>query len=282
MTPELAAEVRRLRTQAGLSVRQIQQQLGLTKTQLRDTLRGVPPPEWTRRPNAKDQLREVAQRLRREGWSVPDIAIELNVARSTAFRWTRHTPLDGDTERARLRREHSKRMTDARWAKHRSDRDRRRADVEAEAAERLGSLDRRDLMLLGAAIYWCEGTKAKPWHPDHALTFTNSDPRLLDLYLGFLEAVGIDRTRPTYRVAIHESADVQAAQRWWAERLGLPEERFQRPTVKRHQVRTNRRNIGAEYRGCLVIRVPRSREVYWYVEGLVHALAAAARLADLG
>lgn len=206
MTPELAAEVRRLRTQAGLSVRQIQQQLGLTKTQLRDTLRGVPPPEWTRRPNAKDELREVAH----------------------------------------------------------------------------GSLDRRDLMLLGAAIYWCEGTKAKPWHPDHALTFTNSDPRLLDLYLGFLEVVGIDRTRPTYRVAIHESADVQAAQRWWAERLGLPEERFQRPTVKRHQVRTNRRNIGAEYRGCLVIRVPRSREVYWYVEGLVHALAAAARLADLG
>jgi hypothetical protein len=56
-------------------------------------------------------------------------------------------------------------------------------------------------------------------------------------------------------------------------RLGLPAERFQRPTLKRHSPRTNRRNTSDGYHGCLVIRVPRSRELYWQVEGVMQGLA---------
>jgi hypothetical protein len=62
--------------------------------------------------------------------------------------------------------------------------------------------------LLGAAIYWCEGSKAKPWRPhETSLTFTNSDPILLELFLRFLAAAGVDRAHLAYRISIHESAD---------------------------------------------------------------------------
>lgn len=53
-------------------------------------LRGVPPPEWTKRPNAKDGCRARAIELRGPGRSVPDISAERGVARSTAYQWVRH------------------------------------------------------------------------------------------------------------------------------------------------------------------------------------------------
>jgi len=64
-------ELARLREQAialrrqGKSLRQIKQILGPIGNQaLSDALRGEPPPEWTRRPRAKDELRARARELR--------------------------------------------------------------------------------------------------------------------------------------------------------------------------------------------------------------------------
>lgn len=273
MTDPLAAEAQRLRTVEQLSVRQIQDRLGVGKDRVYEMLRGISAPAWTKRPNAKDDLRAAAEKLRGDGWSVVDIALELGVAKSTAYQWVKHLPLDPDAESQRARRRaHSKRMTDARWERHRKERDEHRAAVHAEATDRVGQLDERDLLLLGAAIYWCEGTKSKPWRRDDRITLINSDVRLLSLFLRSLEACGVDHTVPSYRVSIHESADVEAAVAWWKEALHLPPERFQRPTLKRHLPKTTRYNVGDDYHGCLIIDVPGSRELYWRVEGVVAGL----------
>jgi transposase len=277
----MAVEARRLRTEEQLSVRQIQQRLGVGKERVQGWLRGIPPPDWTRRPNAKDHLRARAIEMREEGKSVNDIAAELGVAKSTVFLWVRHMPVD-EVERSRQRREHSKLMTDAQWAAYRERRDARRAATHAEAAAVVGELTDRELMLLGAAIYWCEGRKAKPWNPDERIQFTNSDPMLLDVFLRFLESLGCDRSSLTYRVSIHESADQERAVDWWIKRLNLPRERFKRTTLKRHLPRTNRRNTGVDYHGCLVVNVPKGREVYWLVEGVMRALAGVQRSSDGG
>ncbi|MFI1191963.1 helix-turn-helix domain-containing protein [Micromonospora sp. NPDC020750] len=237
-----------------------------------ELLRGVPPPEWTRRPNAKDELRAKAVELRAAGRSVNDIGRCLGVAKSTAYQWVKHLPLDPDDASAQQRRAHSRLMTEVRWAEHRQTRDAARAAEQASAAGVVGSLDRRDVLVLGAAIYWCEGAKSKPWRPQDRLQFINSDPGLLALFLRFLDECGVDRSMPGYRVSIHESADADAAARWWAERLGLPMGRFGRPVLKRHNPATVRRNTGDDYRGCLTITVPRSRELYWRIEGMIAEL----------
>lgn len=104
--------------------------------------------------------------------------------------------------------------------------------------------------------------------------FVNSDPCLLDLFVRFVEAQGVDRAAATYRVLIHQRVDAEAASQWWAERLQLPGDRFRRPTLKRHVPVTNRRNTGEDYHGCLVITVPRSRELYWTVEDPMRAITA--------
>ncbi|GAB3797818.1 helix-turn-helix domain-containing protein [Micromonospora zhanjiangensis] len=240
----LVAEARRLRVVERLSVRQIQDRLGVGKDRLRRMLRGVPAPDWTKRPNAKDDLRARAVELRAQGRSVVDIAAVLGVARLTAYQWVRHLPLDRDVDAERARRQaHSRRMTDALWGEHRQTRDAAHGAAVTAAARWVGSIDDREVMLVGAAIYWCEGCKAKPWRPTD------------------------------FRVSIHETAQVEAATRWWAELVGVAAEAFQRPNIKKHALSTRRRNVGDDYRGCLIIDVPRSRELYWRIEGIMRGMA---------
>jgi transposase len=265
----MAAEARRLRVEEQLSVRQIQQRLGVGKERVQDWIRGIPPPAWTRRPNAKDDLRARAIEMRGSGASVDDIAAELGVAKSTAFLWVRHLPMDRDRERAHERRDRAKARAKAQWAAFRQRRDARRAAAHAAAAAAVGPLTDRDLLILGAAIYWCEGAKAKPWNPDERVQLINSDPFLVELFLRFLESQGRDRASLTYRVSIHESADHKRAVDWWVERLALPRERFRRVTLKRHTPSTNRRNTGDDYHGCLMVYVPKGRELYWRIEGVM-------------
>jgi hypothetical protein len=140
----------------------------------------------------------------------------------------------------------------------------------------VGDLSRREVVLLGAVAYWCEGEKNKPWRPQQfRMQFINSDADLILLFLRFLEACEVDRAGLSYRLSIHESADVEAATRWWSEVVSVPADKFRRPTVKTHNPSTVRHNVGDPYRGCLVIFVPKSRELYWKVEGLMRGIAGA-------
>ncbi|MGC4804511.1 helix-turn-helix domain-containing protein [Micromonospora sp. DT233] len=274
MEDSSAVEVRRLRTVEGLSVRQIRARTGLGRNRVQELLRGVPPPEWTRRPNAKDELHAEAVELRRQGCSVPDIATRLGVSRSTAYLWVRHLPQGPADEAGRERRRaHSKAMTDAQWAAHRQARDSARAAAGDAAAAWVGGLERRELILVGAALYWAEGAKAKPWRPnDCRVRFVNSDPLLIDVFVRFVEAMGVAREALSFRVSIHETADPAAAVRWWAEQVRVAPEVFRPVSLKRHRPTTVRRNTGEGYRGCLTVEVPRGRELYWRIEGIMKGM----------
>jgi transposase len=240
-------------------------------------LRDEPTPEWTRRPRAKDDLRARAVALREAGATVPAIAEALQVSKSSAYLWVRHLPLDETSERAQQRRsENSRRISEARWEPMRRKRDADRAAINEAEASWVGGLSDREVRLLGAVAYWCEGAKAKPWEPNRCrVTFINSDPVLIRLFLRFLESWGEDRRALKYRVSIHESADAEAAGRWWAEVVGVPFEIFRRPTLKTHNPSTVWHNVGDPYRGCLVVDVPASRILYWRTEGLMSGIAGA-------
>jgi transposase len=268
----MRAEARRLRVDPGLSRSQLMKIFGVGNGTLTDWLRGIEPPEWTRRPNAKDEKRREAAALREAGWSINDIAARLGVAKSTVSRWAGHVPLDPDTERAQEKRELAVRRIAGRWDDYRADRDQRQAEVWEEAAHDVGALSDRDVLLVGAIAYWCEGSKSKPWARNDRLTFINSDPGLLSIFLRFLELGGHRAEDLNYRLSIHETADADAAAEWWAERLAIPIGRFQRPTMKKHRPQTRRANVGDDYHGCLIIQAPKSRLLYWRMEGVVRAV----------
>jgi hypothetical protein len=98
---------------ARLSLSQLRDHFGVSRDTLAEWLWNEPTPDWTRRPNAKDELRAQVVQLRTEGRSVPEIAGERGVAKSTAWQWVKHLPLNPTAEQgAERRRRHAQHMPD--------------------------------------------------------------------------------------------------------------------------------------------------------------------------
>ena len=256
----------------GKSRRQIMKILGpMSNSTLNGALKGEPPPEWTRRPNAKDDLRAKARELRVHGMDYQDIAAALGVAKSSVSLWVRDLPTPARLSYAECRKrsaEGARRY----WAAERPAREALRIAAREAAAAEIGELTDRELLIAGAIAYWCEGSKNKPGPWNDQVIFTNSDPGLIRFFLRFLEAIGTPWEDVTFRICIHESADVESARRFWLEVTGASPDQFRSPTLKRHNPKTVRKNVAEGYHGCLRIAVRRSSDLYHKIEGWAEAI----------
>jgi hypothetical protein len=271
--PQLREQAIALR-RAGKSRREIKEILRITSNDtLNEALRGEPPQPWMRRPNAKDEMRAKARALREQGLDYEQIVAELGVSKSSVSLWVRDMPLP---ERLSYEERRKRSLDGVRqyWAAERPVRDAKRHAVRAAAAVQIGQLSDREVLIAGAIAYWCEGSKEKPHRRIDRVAFINSDPALIHLFIRFLGVAGIGRDRLACRLYIHESADVDAAQRFWLEATGLEPAQFARPTIKRHRPTTVRKNTGEDYHGCLRIDVRRSTDLYRKIEGWAAAAMA--------
>ncbi|HEY7324083.1 MAG TPA: hypothetical protein VH520_04585 [Streptosporangiaceae bacterium] len=265
---------------AGKSLREIKEITGVRSNQaVADAVRGVPPPAWTRRPRAKDDARIKARELRARGYSMLEIAAELGVSKSSVSLWTRDLPRVGRISDEEIRYRKSANAK-AFWAVESPRREMRRQAISDQAAAQIGQLTNREVLIVGAIAYWCEGTKNKPYRRDNRVIFVNSDPKLILFFLHFLSVVGIERERIRCQVAIHESADVAGAQRFWQQLTGLPGEQFRRPVLKQHNPKTTRKNTGDSYHGCIAITVGKATELYRQIEGWASAVMASPVMPD--
>jgi transposase len=257
---------------AGKSRREIKEILGIAgNSTLDELLAGEPPPEWTRRPNAKDDLRVKARQLRGQGLAYNQIAAELGVSKSSVSLWVRDLPRPEQLSYKECRRRVAEGVRRY-WATERPAREAQREATRAAAAAEIGALTQRELLIAGAIAYWCEGAKNKPYYRHDRVTFMNSDPALITLFLRFLDAAGVDRNMIVYRVYIHETADVTGAERFWLEVTGADPMLFRRAALKRHQPQTVRKNVGVDYRGCLRVDVRQNMELYRRIEGWTRAV----------
>ena len=266
-------ELTRLRQQAialrraGKSRRQIKEALGsMSNATLSWALRGEPPPEWTRRPNAKDAVRAKARELREQGLDYEEIADALRVSKGSVSLWVRDMPRPSHLsyEESRKRSAEGVRRY---WAAEGPRRAAAREAAIAAAGRDIGDLTARELLIAGAIAYWCEGAKSKPHRREDRVSFVNSDPGLIRFFLRFLVHAGVEPRMMRYRVHIHESADVPASERFWLGVTAASPAQFQKSSPKRHNPRTVRRNIGKDYHGCLRIDVMQSAELYQKIEG---------------
>jgi len=77
-----------------------------------------------------------------------------------------------------------------------------------------------------------------------------------------------------------QTADVAGAERFWREVTGAEAARFHRATLKRHNPRTVRKNVGANYHGCLIVSVRQGADLYRRIEGWVGAIMAGGHEAE--
>ncbi|MGW2491056.1 helix-turn-helix domain-containing protein [Streptomyces sp. NPDC001606] len=284
MTSGKYADLEGLRNQAialrraGHSLRQIRDELKIYNNDILNQLvKGEPPPEWTKRPRAKDDLRERARELRLQGWTYREIQAELGCSKSSVSLWVRDLPhpepkCTPDERLARM---------NAGLARLRAEQDHARMATKQEAAAGIGELTDRELFITGVALYWAEGTKDKPHARRESVEFVNSDPGMISVFLAWLDLLGVSRDRLHCRLMIHESADVDAAEKYWADLVGIDQAHLGKTTLKKHNPMTVRKNTGSTYRGCLGIKVRQGADLYRRIEGWWCGIVGAVTAADL-
>lgn len=262
-------QIRALRSQ-GLTARQICQRLpGVSAWVVncainRDTKARTANPGL--RTRAKDADRERARTLRLRGHTYKQIQAELGVSKSTLSMWLRDLPHPEPKRAAHAADMHRVRNTRTNEV---------RAAQKAEAFAEVGAISNRELILLGVALYWVACAKDKPYSQRETVGFIDSDPGTIRLYLRWLDLMGVDHAQRRYRVAIHETADVAAAEEYWRSVIGRPDVEFCRAILKRHNPKTVRKRVGGDYHGCLNVTVLQSSTLCRRVDGWWRGILAA-------
>ena len=203
----------------------------------------------------KLDLQERARELRADGWTMPDIAAELCVARSSVSLWTRDVPFAAQPRRP-PRAPRSNRFHDAKIAEiegfHRA------------GVERIAELTDREFLMAGLTLYAGEGAKT-----DGCVKFSNSDAAMVAFFCAWLRRFFvIDESRLRVQLYLHEGLDVDAAIEFWSGTAGIPQTQFGKPyrAIPDAGIRHNKHE-----HGCVGVRyssAPCHRELM----GLIRAL----------
>ena len=222
---------------------------------------------------AKRLEREQAITLRKAGLSYSEIRARVPVAKATLSGWFRHVGLS-KPQRQRLT---AKKLEAGRRGgqKVHAERLARLAhNVAAGKAEAHQHIRNRDLRwVLGTALYWAEGSKAKPWAPGGRVEFTNTDPKMLHCIRVWLEEFcAPDEPEIRYSLYIHPTANVERAEAFWASELGIDRLSL-RTYFKKHNPSPSRKNIGDGYHGTIRMTVCKTSTLLHRICGWIDALA---------
>lgn len=143
------------------------------------------------------------------------------------------------------------------------------AKLAYEGEKEVGLLSKRELFLVGIALYWAEGYKK-----DSQAGLGSSDPGMILLFIKWLKTCfGYSDTDLLVRVTVNEAHEyrIKEITKFWSKLLQIDENQFKKPFyqhVKWKKVYEN----PEEYFGVLRVRVRKSsdflRKIRGYIQGL--------------
>lgn len=175
--------------------------------------------------------------MRREGYSYNEIHGALRIPKSTLSGWLRNVVLNSA---ARARLDGRAKIGSAiliKRNKMQTHRARQRVmRIRNEASKEFPMVAARDLMLVGAALYWAEGYKRPKIRggierTGHAVSFVNSDAEMVRIFIRFLKEVlevSDDSIVVAMRLYPHINEDVALAH--WMRVTGMPKAAFRKTT----------------------------------------------------
>lgn len=137
----------------------------------------------------------------------------------------------------------------------------------------VGKLSKRDLMLIGASLYWAEGSKKG----SGGFSFVNSDPEMIKIiYLWIKQILGVPKSDLIVRIAINEIHKQRMSKvlNFWSNLLELQADCFRNTFFIKNRQKKVYDNY-ENYYGTLVIRISKGTllkyKILGIIEGVKHA-----------
>ena len=210
----------------------------------------------------KENNKEKALRLRAEGLTYTEILDLVPVAKSTLSLWLREVGL---SKRQIQRITEKKIYAQKRGAQaQKNKRIRKQHDLIENAQNEIGTMTKREIWLIGIALYWAEGSKEKEGRPGSQASFSNSDPRMVALFIRWLEECIRIRPEDIHGdLYIHEShrQNIDKVLEVWGKNLNKPRYFFRAVYLKRNKIGSKRRNTGILYIGLIRVTIRASSDL---------------------
>jgi hypothetical protein len=213
--------------------------------------------------------------LREKGYSYREILQKIPVAKSTLSLWLRKVGLSKrQKQKLTLKRiEAGRRGAQAQKNK----RYLATSEIKEQAKKEIAGINigENELWLMGAMLYWAEGSKEKEDSRTAGVKFSNSDPLMLHFFVKWLTVVcKIPRNNIIYELYLHDNnrSRLNEVKSYWESNLGLDRGILDRVYFKKHKINTQRKNVGDSYFGLIRIRVLKSaalhRKIAGWIEGV--------------
>ncbi len=221
-----------------------------------------------------DEFKNKAILLRKQGKTYSEIMGVIPVAKSTISLWLREVGLSMAQRQniSEKRRQAQKRGADTQHKKRIA----KQAGLIENAAKDVGSISKRELWLIGIALYWAEGSKEKEYRPGSGVSFSNSDPRMIAMFFKWLEeCIKIKENEIVLSIYIHESHRyrIESVRRHWSNILYKPRSLFKSVYYKKNKIKTKRKNIGDLYNGLLRVNIKASSSLNRRITGWILGIA---------
>jgi len=220
----------------------------------------------------KENFKNKAIKLRKDGKSYSEILKHIPVAKSTLSLWLRSVNLS-----KRQKQILTLKKIQAAWrggeAKKR-DRIERSNIITEQAKMEIEKITNREAWLAGIMLYWAEGSKQKETNVSVAVKFSNSDPVMLIFFIKWLKKyLKVLDDEIVFEMFIHENYKEKKNDfiQYWSRMLDYPISKFNRVYYKKHNLKTKRKNIENNYHGQLAVMVKKStdlnRKIIGWIKG---------------
>jgi predicted transcriptional regulator len=193
------------------------------------------------------QIKNKVTQLRQEGYSIKEIAKEVNIAQSTVSLFVRKTKLNHKAKNILLRKRQAGREKAVRTIiRNREEREKRSIIVAENFLEGV-NITKAISFLVAAVSYECEGGKSN----FGVLEFTNSDPVLIRLFLLSLrKSFLLDENKFRVVMHLHSYHNEKDEQIFWSDVTSIPKQLFTKTFQKKESGITRKEG----YHGCVQIK----------------------------
>jgi len=171
----------------------------------------------------KAKKKKLARELRKQGWSLNEIRHKLRVAKSSVSIWVRDIELTSKQKQELSKKGIKKEVIEKRRRTRLERESARRQIIIDKAKNELKGFSKRDLWLIGAALYWGEGAKTLRSN----VQFSNSDPRSIQLMIRFFRKIcNVPKNKFRGHINIHPHLNAKRAEKYWHNITGIPLNQF--------------------------------------------------------
>ncbi len=192
------------------------------------------------------QLKEKAKKLRKLGWTYPEIQKKVPIHKNTISKWCRDIKLSPRQIKSRGGR-YANRMKGAE-ANHLK-RQKEIIKIQKRAKKEIHSLSSYEFKIAGASLYWGEGNKSQ------GLAFSNSDPELVQFMMKWLrEICQVPNTKIRAYLYLHTGQNEKKMKKYWSSIVNVPLDQFNK-TIFKQEGSASRKYSLRQYKGTIKIQI---------------------------